>query len=223
MEGIGEEVGQEAALGVLDAGMSEIRRRVLPLPTLPTMASTPDCWNSGMNGSQPIQWSPKNIIRFLAVGMDDVGHFLHQTGNLTALECLKILVLLARHAVLVVVVALVDDELRAEFVADFLLKLLQNIGRNGRRVAVPVHVLLAAQLVKHQREQVEEGRKAHNVDIGVAFEILAQAAHCVGVGLGLAHIERIWCSTSFQSLMTELYMCTGSQIRYAKKLTVYSW
>ena len=37
---------------------------------------------------------------------------------------------------------------------------------------------------------MEEGRKAHNVDIGVAFEILAQAAHCVGVGLGLAHIER---------------------------------
>ena len=86
--------------------------------------------------------------------------------------------------------SLIDDELRAEFVADFLLKLLQNIGRNGRRVAVPVHVLLAAQLVKHQREQVEEGRKAHNVDIGVAFEILTQAAHCVGVGLGLAHIER---------------------------------
>ena len=122
--------------------------------------------------------------------MDDVGHFLHQTGNLAALECLKILVLLARHAVLVVVIALINDKLRAEFVADFLLKLLQNIGRNGRRVAVPVHVLLAAQLVKHQREQVEEGRKAHNVDIGVAFEILAQAAHCVGVGLGLAYIER---------------------------------
>ena len=26
----------------------------------------------------------------------------------------------------------------------------------------------------------------------------------------------------FQSLMTALYMCTGSQIRYARKLTVYS-
>ena len=62
--------------------------------------------------------------------------------------------------------------------------------RSGIAVAVPVHILLAAQLVKHQREQVEEGRKAHNVDIGVAFEILAQAAHCVGMGLGLAHIER---------------------------------
>ena len=37
--------------------------------------------------------------RFLAVLVDDVGHFLHQTGDLAALECLKILVLLGGHAV----------------------------------------------------------------------------------------------------------------------------
>ena len=73
--------------------------------------------------------------RFLTVLVDDVGHFLHQTGDLAALERLEVLVLLGRHAVLVVVVALINDKLRAEFVADFLLKLLQNIGRNGRRVA----------------------------------------------------------------------------------------
>lgn len=127
---------------------------------------------------------------FLAVGVDDVGHFLHQPGDLAALECLEILIFLARHTVLVVVVALVDDELRAELVADFLLKLFQNIGADRSRIAVPVHVLLAAQLVKDQRKQVEEGRKAHNVDIGVAFQILAQTAQGVGVGLGLAHIER---------------------------------
>ena len=127
---------------------------------------------------------------FLAVGVDDVGHFLHQPGDLAALECLKILVFLAGHAVLVVIVALVDDELGAKFVADFFFKLFQNVGRNGGRIAVPVHILLAAQLVKHQREQVEEGRKANDIDIGVAFEIFAQAAHRVGVGLGLAHIER---------------------------------
>ena len=127
---------------------------------------------------------------FLAVFVDDVGHFFHQTGHLTALERLKVLVFLAGYAVLVVVVALVDDELRAELVADFFLELLQNVGADGSRVAVPVNILLAAQLVKHQREQVEEGRKAHNVDIGVAFQILAQTAQGVGVGLGLAHIER---------------------------------
>ena len=127
---------------------------------------------------------------FLAVGVDDVGHFLHQPGDLAALECLEILIFLARHTVLVVVVALVDDELRAELVADFLLKLFQNIGADRSRIAVPVHVLLAAQLVEHQREQVEERGKAYYIDIGVAFEILAQTAQGVGMGLGLAYIKR---------------------------------
>ena len=190
MEGIGEEVWQESSLGVLDAGNVGNQAQG---------AAVADAADDGIDAGflkfrhERLTTDPmvaQEHHGFLAVFVDDVGHFFHQTGHLTALERLEVLVLLAGYAVLVVVIALVDDELRAEFVADFLLKLLQNIGRNGRRVAVPVHVLLAAQLVKHQREQVEEGRKAHNVDIGVAFEILAQAAHCVGVGLGLAHIER---------------------------------
>ena len=190
VEGIGEEVGQESSLGVLDAGNVGNQAQG---------AAVADTADNGIHagllelGHERLAADPvvaQEHHGFLAVGVDDVGHFLHQTGDLAALERLEVLVLLGGHAVLVVVVALINDKLRAEFVADFLLKLLQNIGRNGRRVAVPVHVLLAAQLVKHQREQVEEGRKAHNVDIGVAFEILAQAAHCVGVGLGLAHIER---------------------------------
>ena len=190
VEGIGEEVGQEAALGVLDAGNVGNQAQG---------AAVADTADNGIHagllelGHERLAADPvvaQEHHGFLAVGVDDVGHFLHQTGDLAALECLEILVLLGGHAVLVVVVALINDKLRAEFVADFLLKLLQNIGRNGCRVAVPVNILLAAQLVKHQREQVEEGRKAHNVDIGVAFEILAQAAHCVGVGLGLSHIER---------------------------------
>ena len=190
VEGIGEEVGQEATLGVLDAGNVGNQAQG---------AAVADTADNGIHAGL-LKFRHKRLTAdpvvaqehhgLFAVGVDDVGHFLHQTGDLAALECLKILVLLARHAVLVVVVALINDKLRAEFVADFLLKLLQNIGRNGRRVAVPIHVLLAAQLVKHQREQVEEGRKAHNVDIGVAFEILAQTAHCVGVGLGLTYIER---------------------------------
>ena len=190
MEGIGEEVGQEATLGVLDAGNVGNQAQG---------AAVADTADNGIHAGLPEfrheRFAADPVVAqehhgFLAVGVDDVGHFLHQPGDLAALECLEILIFLARHTVLVVVVALVDDELRAELVADFLLKLFQNIGADRSRIAVPVHVLLAAQLVKDQRKQVEEGRKAHNVDIGVAFEILAQAAHCVGVGLGLAHIER---------------------------------
>ena len=190
VEGIGEEVGQESSLGVLDAG--DVGNQAQGA----AVADTADNGvHAGLLKFRHERFAADPVVAqehhgLFAVGVDDVGHFLHQTGDLAALERLKVLVLLGGHAVLVVVVALINDKLRAEFVADFLLKLLQNIGRNGRRVAVPVHVLLAAQLVKHQREQVEEGRKAHDIDIGVAFEILAQAAHCVGVGLGLAHIER---------------------------------
>ena len=190
MEGIGEEVGQESSLGVFDTG--DVGNQAQGAAVADT---ADDGIDAGFLKFRHERLTADPMVAqehhgFLAVFVDDVGHFFHQTGHLTALECLKILVLLARHAVLVVVVALIDDELRAEFVADFLLKLLQNIGRNGRRVAVPIHVLLAAQLVEHQREQVEERGKAYHIDIGVAFEILAQTAQGVGVGLGLAHIER---------------------------------
>ena len=41
--------------------------------------------------------------------------------------------------------------------------------------------------------------------------------------LGWRTSKVIWCSKFCQLLVTALYMCTGSQIRYAKKLTVYSW
>ena len=190
MEGIGEEVGQEATLGVLDAGNVGNQAQGA------TVADTADNGiHAGLLKFRHKRLTADPVVTqehhgFLAVGVDDVGHFLHQPGDLAALECLEILIFLARHTVLVVVVALVDDELRAELVADFLLKLFQNIGADRSRIAVPVHVLLAAQLVKDQRKQVEEGREAHDINVRVAFQILPQAFHRVGVGLGLAHIKR---------------------------------
>ena len=45
--------------------ISLIRRSVEPFPTLPTTESSPIDANSSMNGSVPIQWSPKNIIASL--------------------------------------------------------------------------------------------------------------------------------------------------------------
>ena len=190
VEGIGEEVGQEAPLGVLDAGNVGNQAQG---------AAVADTADNGVHAgllkfrherltADPVVAQKHHSL--FAVGVDDVGHFLHQTGNLTALERLEILVLLARHAVLVVVVALVDDELGAELIADLFLKLFQNVGRNGGRIAVPVHILLAAQLVKDQRKQVEEGGEADDVDIRMALQILTQAFHRVSVGLGLAYIER---------------------------------
>ena len=57
--------------------------------------------------------------------MGDIDHFLGQRGNLAALEGLEVAELLAGHAVLVVEVALVNDEFRSELVANFFLKLLK--------------------------------------------------------------------------------------------------
>ena len=83
-----------------------------------------------------------------------------------ALECLKIAEFLAGHPVLVVIVALIDDVLRAELVAHFLLKLVEDIRADRSRVSIPVHELLPLQLVEDQGELVEEGGVADDVDIG---------------------------------------------------------
>ena len=60
-----------------------------------------------MDKLTPVSYTHLDVYKRQAVLVDDVGHFLHQTGDLAALECLKILVLLGGHAVLVVVVALI--------------------------------------------------------------------------------------------------------------------
>ena len=190
MEGVGEEIRQETPLGVLDAGNVGNQAQGTAVSD-----TADDGIHAGFLKFRHKGFTANPVVTqehhgLFAVLMHDVGHFLHQTGNLAALEGLEVLIFLSRHAVLIVVVALIDDELRAELIADLLFKLFENIGRNGGRVAVPVHIFFAAQLVKNQREQVEERGKAYHIDIGVAFEVLAQTAQGVGVGLGLAHIER---------------------------------
>ena len=102
---------------------------------------------------------------------------------------MKSLYSLRRHAVLVVVVALVDDELGAELVAHLALELLEDIGADAGGVAVPVDVFLALELVEDQRELVEEGGVAYDVHVGVLRDEAAQALHGELVRLGLAHVE----------------------------------
>ena len=55
--------------------------------------------------------------------MSDINHFLSQLGYLTSLESLEIQELFGRNPVVVVHIALVDDELGAERIAGLLLKL----------------------------------------------------------------------------------------------------
>ena len=51
----GKKYGRKRPSVYFTPSMSEIRRRVEPLPTLPTTASSPMVLNSGMKGSVPIQ------------------------------------------------------------------------------------------------------------------------------------------------------------------------
>ena len=105
MEGIGEEVGQESSLGVLDAG---------DVGNQAQGAAVADTADNGIHagllelGHERLAADPvvaQEHHGLFAVGVDDVGHFLHQPGDLAALERLEVLVLLGGHAVLVVVVA----------------------------------------------------------------------------------------------------------------------
>ena len=121
--------------------------------------------------------------------MGDVHHLFGQLGNLTALEGHEVLELLAGGAVLVVVVALVHDELGTELIAHFLLELLQDVGGHTGGIAVPIHVFLPLQLIEDQSELMEEGGVADHVDIGVIGDELAQPLHGELVGLGLAHVK----------------------------------
>jgi len=189
VEGIGEEVGQETALGVFHAGDVADEPQGAAVAHAAHHRVQPDggeLRHVGL-GADPVV--AKEHHGFLAQLVGDVHHFLGQLRYLATLESHKVLELLAGHTVLVVVVALVDDEFRAELVAHFLLELLQDVGADRGGIAVPVHILLPLELVEHQGELMEEGGVADDVHIGVLRDILAQALHGELVSFGLTYIE----------------------------------
>ena len=125
----------------------------------------------------------------LAQLVGDVHHFLCQRRHFPALEGHEVLELLGGDAVLIVVIALVDDVLGTELVPDLFLELFENVGRDRGGVAVPVHILLPLQLIKDQGELMEEGGVADHIDIRMVRDKLAQTLHGVLVGLGLTDVE----------------------------------
>ena len=189
MEGVREEIRQEAAFGVLDAGdvaYQPERRAVADGADDGVEADALELVQIGL-GAYPVVAEEHH--GFLAQLVSYVDHFPGERGHLAALEGHEVLVLLRWHAVLVVVVALVDDELGAEPVANLALELLEYIGADAGRIAVPVDVLLALELVEDERELVEEGGVAYDVHVGVLRDEAAQALHGELVRLGLADVE----------------------------------
>ena len=125
----------------------------------------------------------------LAQLVRDVHHLLGELCDLAALKGLKILVFFARNPVLVVVVALINDIFGPEFVSGLFFKLPENIRRDGCGIAVPVDVFFPAELVKDERELVEERCEAQNIHIVVLPDEAPQALHGKGVRFRLAHVE----------------------------------
>ena len=164
----------------------------------------------------PIQWSPKNIMASLPSSWV-MSTISLAKSHLAALERHKILEFLAGHAVLVVVIALVDDVFGAE-AGNLLFELFQEYRGSPRPNSHTNHIFFPLQLVKHQGELVEEGGVADHVHIRVLLAINRRSRCMVNLWvLGWRTSKVIWCSKSFQPLTTALYICTGSQIRYAKE------
>ncbi|MNP14450.1 hypothetical protein D3C76_1067730 [compost metagenome] len=61
----------------------------------------------------------------------NIDHFFSQLRHFAALECLEIAELLARNPVIVVVIALIDNKFRSEFITCLLLKLFEDIRADG--------------------------------------------------------------------------------------------
>ena len=67
---------------------------------------------------------------------------------------------------------------------------------------------------------MEEGRISDDVNMRIIRNILTEAFHGIFVGLGLTHIKGNLLFKFVHPFVTALYICTGSHIMYARKLTV---
>ena len=118
MEGVREEIGQEAALGIFHARNVADEAERAPFPTLPTTASRPmvfELLHKGL-GADPVVAQEHHGLFAQLVG--DVHHLpgqlCHPRRRWNAWKSFEFS---GGHAVLVVVIALVDDEFGPEFIA----------------------------------------------------------------------------------------------------------
>ena len=126
---------------------------------------------------------------FFAAFMGNIGHFFYDFCNFPALESLEILKFPGWDAVLVVVIALVNDVFGAERVAHFTFELLQDIRTDGCGIAVPIHVFFTGQFIEYEGELMEKCGEAEDIYIRVLLNEPAQAFHGKCVGLGLAYVK----------------------------------
>ena len=124
VENIGEEVGQKASLGIFYAlDVAEKAEGCSVAYTSDNCIKT-DGFKFLHERLHADPVVAHEHHRFLAVFMNDVNHFLGKLCDLPSLESLKVLELFRGNAVGVVHIALIDDEFRAERIADLFFELL---------------------------------------------------------------------------------------------------
>ena len=122
--------------------------------------------------------------------MGNVHHLLSNPPNLPALECLEILELFCRNTVLVVIIALVNDKLRPEFISNLFLKLIQNIWADRRGIPIPVYIFFPCHLIKQQSELVKKCSKTKHIHIWMILNKFTKPFHRIIMSFRLAHIKR---------------------------------
>ncbi len=149
MEGIREKVGQKPAFRIPDPFdiADEPESRAVPhAPYDCVQSHMAELVHKGL-GSDPVVSQEHHGL--LAAFVGDIHHLFYDLCHFPSLECLEILVFFGWDAVLVIVIALVDDIFRAKRIPGFPLKLLQDIGAYGCRVAVPVYIFFTGHFIKY--------------------------------------------------------------------------
>ena len=126
---------------------------------------------------------------FFSTFMCDIHHLFCKLGNLSSLECLKILKFFGWNPIRIVHISLIDNKFRTELISDLLLKLLQNIWTYRCRISIPVYITLSRQFIKNQCKLMEKCRITDHVDMWIVLNIFSETLHGIFVCLWLTHIK----------------------------------
>ncbi len=189
MEGVREKVRQKASFRIAHAGNIGNQTQshtVSDASHNGIQADGPEFIHKRLRANPVI---PQKHHGFLSQLMSQIHQLLYQSRNLPALKSHKVLVFPGGDPVLIVVIALINNILRPEGISRLLLKLLQNIGRDGRGIAVPIHIFFPLQLVKNQSKLMKKGCIADHIHIRVLLHKPFQPFQSVSMSLGLPYVK----------------------------------
>ena len=125
---------------------------------------------------------------FLTIGMHNIYQFFRQCAYLDLLELYEIKKLSARHPEHTVVISLIHNVLRTEFISCPFLKLFQNIGTHTCTISKPLYVFFPFLIIKGQCKLMKKSGKTYNINMWVVLTPFFQLLFDILSGLWLSHI-----------------------------------